>query len=51
MLDKKDDIKKNNDKPNKTTLEALSELEELEKNPKDEDEYTSVDELINDLSK
>lgn len=39
------------DIPNETTLKALSELEEMEKNPEKYPSYSSVDELMEDLLK
>lgn len=39
------------DIPNETTLKALSELEEMEKNPEKYTSYNSVDELMEDLLK
>lgn len=39
------------DEPNDETIEALKELEEMEKDPKKGKTYNNVDELIEDLRK
>ena len=39
------------DMPNKETLEALKELEEMENNPEKYKGYTNLDELFEDLKK
>ena len=38
-------------KPNQATLEAINEVDEMEKNPDNYKAYSSVDELIEDLLK
>ncbi len=39
------------DVPNETTLKAIEEVEEMEKNPKDVKTFNSVDELMEDILK
>ena len=40
-----------NKEPNKTTLEALKEIEEMEKNPSAYKSYKNVDEMMEELLK